>query len=208
MDLDDTFTEHLWYDLPCPLGDGPYGEEIPSPGGGDECFPESAVSTETDLTFQIGSSTVTGATGRRFTTLTSSSLVVRDIGLVFVGVGDPDWSYTSELRYARIGDQEFGEAGFAFPNSADSAPAASSFTVRLGPNPSAGAVQLSVTGALPGRVRAEVFDLLGRRVAVGSTATTGGASMALDLRSEAPGLYVVRVSDGEQVLTRRVTVAR
>ena len=207
LDLDDTFTEHLWYDLPCPLGNGPYGEETPLPGDG-ACFPEEAIYVEADAAVQIGSDLLTGMTSRTYITLASSSTVVEGIGLVQVGVGDPSLEIVSELRFARIGDQEYGEPGFAFPNSSAPSPVARVFTASVGPNPTRGPVRATVAGAVPGPLRVDAFDLLGRRVAGETKVTNGSDTVLIDLRGAAPGLYLVRITSPDRVVTRRVTVAR
>jgi hypothetical protein len=76
------------------------------------------------------------------------------------------------------------------------------------PNPSAGpaAVQYELPEAGP--VRIAVFDLLGREVAVLADGIQPVGQHEAQLDGLAAGTYVVRieVGDGEEVLSRRVTV--
>ena len=70
------------------------------------------------------------------------------------------------------------------------------------PNPARGVVRLSVTGA-EAAVTVRVSDVLGREVA-----RAEGGEVVLDVRSWAPGVYVVRAEAGGAVAARRITVAR
>ena len=92
--------------------------------------------------------------------------------------------------------------------ASDAAPAAT----RLGaphPNPasSAARVALTVDGAQP--VRADLFDALGRRVAVVLDATVEAQQdLVVQTAGLAPGLYVLRVVGESFVETRTITVSR
>ncbi|PAP78157.1 endonuclease [Rubrivirga marina] len=77
--------------------------------------------------------------------------------------------------------------------------------VALYPNPSVGRVTIEADGAR--ELRAEVVDLLGRRVRV-VRAAPGADRLALDLGDVPAGVYVVRVVAGGATATRRVTVVR
>jgi hypothetical protein len=61
-----------------------------------------------------------------------------------------------------------------------------------------------------GPVRVEVVDALGRRVAVltEGDASAGRREVALPLDGLAPGVYVVRLVAGREVVTRSVVVVR
>lgn len=77
------------------------------------------------------------------------------------------------------------------------------------PNPTAGPVAFALTVPAPQAVRAEVFDILGRRVALvydGRTADT--APLRFDTSALRPGLYVLRVTAGSARIARRFTVVR
>jgi len=78
------------------------------------------------------------------------------------------------------------------------------------PNPVGGAGHVRYTLPVAGAVRLAVYDVLGREVAViaDGTVATGSHEVALDAAGLAPGVYVVRLATGADVLTRRVTVAR
>ncbi len=75
-------------------------------------------------------------------------------------------------------------------------------------NPFTASVRLRLTLAAPGPVRAEAFDVLGRRVAVLLDGDAAG-DVALELRGEglAPGVYTVRVVTPAGVLTQRLVRA-
>ncbi len=75
-------------------------------------------------------------------------------------------------------------------------------------NPFTASVRLRLTLATPGPVRAEAFDVLGRRVAVLLDGDAAG-DVVLELRGErlAPGVYTVRVVTPAGVLTQRLVRA-
>lgn len=80
------------------------------------------------------------------------------------------------------------------------------------PNPTANG-ELHVAFSLPAEVRArlDLLDVSGRRVATRDVSTFGTGSHTLNLGAGvrlAPGMYVVRLTDGKQVLTSRVTILR
>ena len=79
------------------------------------------------------------------------------------------------------------------------------------PNPARGAMRLTLTAGEAGRVRAEAFDVLGRRVATlhdGPLAAGQQTPLALDASALAPGLYVVRATSRAATVTRRFVVTR
>lgn len=79
------------------------------------------------------------------------------------------------------------------------------------PNPAVGTVTLSFDLAQAADVTLDVFDTLGRRVAVvasGETLAAGPQQRQINVSSLAPGLYVLRLSAGGEVATRSMTVIR
>ena len=78
------------------------------------------------------------------------------------------------------------------------------------PNPFRTATTLAYTVPAAGPVRLEVYDLLGRRVAVlvDETVEAGRHAASLSAEGLASGAYVVRLVAGDRVETRRVTVVR
>ena len=100
------------------------------------------------------------------------------------------------------------------PFVAAEAPAdASAGALALGaaaPNPFRQATTLAVDVPTAGRVRVELFDVLGRSVAVlaDGEMPAGRHDVRLEAPSLAPGVYVVRLTAGGQAVSRRVTVAR
>ena len=77
------------------------------------------------------------------------------------------------------------------------------------PNPTLGPTTVVVRLAEPAAVTAEVFDALGRRVAVAEAGPRGAGSQAVDLDLSVPaGAYVVRITAGPSVVVRSLTVVR
>ncbi len=79
------------------------------------------------------------------------------------------------------------------------------------PNPASGelAVEFSLPDGAPARL--EAYDLAGRRVAVREVGPLGGGSHVVRLgerRRLSPGVYQLRLSRGERVLTARAVVVR
>ena len=95
------------------------------------------------------------------------------------------------------------------PNAVSAEPLAAAAAVDvLAPSPVSGAVQVSVTAPRGASVQIELYDLLGRRVAV---LLDGDVAGSRTVRSEtvAPGLYLVRtLADGAPLRVRRVIVTR
>lgn len=92
-------------------------------------------------------------------------------------------------------------------------PAVSRGTLALGPpapNPTRGDAALPFTLAAPADVSAQVFDLLGRRVATVPAAAFGAGAhrLGLSLGKLPAGTYLVRVEAAGEVQTGTVTLAR
>ncbi|GAA4341653.1 nidogen-like domain-containing protein [Flaviaesturariibacter amylovorans] len=75
------------------------------------------------------------------------------------------------------------------------------------PNPSRGLVSLRISG-LSGKLTVEVWNAQGAVVTRRETTATPLTGMTLDLQTVAGGLYTIRITDGKQVLSTRVTIAR
>ncbi len=78
------------------------------------------------------------------------------------------------------------------------------------PNPARGLSEVTVELGTPQRVRADLFDALGRRVlsVYDGAAPAGALALRLDVAGLAPGVYVLRVSGDAATATRTVTVTR
>ena len=99
----------------------------------------------------------------------------------------------------------------ALPVSAGAAPRVRDLAVVSYPNPSAGRAQVSVQTESAARLRVDVYDALGRRVATlhdGPVAAGGGVTVPLGGEALAPGRYVVRARAGDRVETTAVTIVR
>ena len=78
------------------------------------------------------------------------------------------------------------------------------------PNPTRGRAHLAYVLNAPRAVRADVVDVQGRAVAVLLEAEQAPGAYALDFDTAAlaPGVYVLRLSDGQTTMTRRLSVVR
>lgn len=79
------------------------------------------------------------------------------------------------------------------------------------PNPSSGATAVSFSLPDAATARLELFDLAGRRVHATDVGSMGAGRHVVPLLGTAhfaPGLYVVRLSQGSHAVTRRILVTR
>ncbi len=77
------------------------------------------------------------------------------------------------------------------------------------PNPASGETRLALSVDGPQRVRAELFDALGRRVALVLDATVDAPrDLTVNVQGLAPGVYLLRVSGDTFAASRRITVSR
>ncbi|MEL6445678.1 MAG: T9SS type A sorting domain-containing protein [Bacteroidota bacterium] len=78
------------------------------------------------------------------------------------------------------------------------------------PNPLVGQGRVQVTLSQAAEARVEVFDLLGRRVALlhEGLLAAGTNTLALDVQGLAPGTYVLRAGSGTTSAARRLVIAR
>ena len=88
-------------------------------------------------------------------------------------------------------------------SESDAAPA-----VRVGPNPSRGAATVWYETASTGPVQVEVFDVVGRRVAVLHSGMLPAGTHEATLPTLAPGVYVVRLQAPGGHAVVRAAVAR
>lgn len=90
-------------------------------------------------------------------------------------------------------------------------PIGQSLSLEVFPSPAAGPVTIRATGVDPGvRVRADVFDVLGRQVATLNPPVwgQGSAEFSWAARQVPPGLYFVRVGSGSMTTVRTLSVVR
>ncbi len=98
-------------------------------------------------------------------------------------------------------------------DSSTSEPTAESLPVHFQtphPNPAISSTNVTFEMAEAGPVRIEVFDMLGRRVAVlaDGTVEAGEHALTWEAGTLPSGLYLVRLTAGNTVQTRRLTLAR
>ena len=115
-------------------------------------------------------------------------------------------------RYGyRLGVVDEGREVFAGETWVDVPRVAEFAFAGVSPNPAtrALAVTFSLPDAAPARL--EAFDLAGRRVALREVGPLGGGSHEVRLgegRALAPGVYLLRLTRGERVLTVRAVIVR
>ena len=115
-------------------------------------------------------------------------------------LGDPFTLSIDEVAFATAG-------GTSAEGGADRA---GTLAPTVFPNPAVGRARVAFTLDAPGAVRVDLFDVLGRRLqtALDGPVGAGTGGVDLDVRSLAPGVYVIRVASGAAVATRRFTVVR
>ena len=102
-------------------------------------------------------------------------------------------------------------SGTLSTSTADTPAEAQVFALRLaGPNPARETVQLTASLPEAQAARVDVFDVLGRRVAVlhDGPLAAGAQTLALDASGLSPGLYVARMTAGNASGSVRFTVVR
>ncbi len=144
---------------------------------------------------------------------------VQYFGYGIAALGDLDGDGSPEVGVGAWGENPPGSPPFAgrayvFPTSAstptEAAPEATPLALGVAPNPARGAAAVTFTLAEAGPARVEVFDVLGRSVAVlVDERRTAGVHTARAALGDVPaGLYFVRLRAGDRTETRRLTVVR
>jgi Secretion system C-terminal sorting domain len=80
------------------------------------------------------------------------------------------------------------------------------FDVQLSPNPCRGMVMLQLPAAA-NQTGVELFDLNGRKVLEQNYLANGTTMQMLDLQQATPGVYLLRITAGTLVVTRRLIIA-
>ncbi|MBE2187634.1 MAG: T9SS type A sorting domain-containing protein [Rhodothermales bacterium] len=129
------------------------------------------------------------------------------IGLVYKEVE----GHTMGLSYYRVGNIEHGQRRIAV--AAEDEAVTRRGVLRMeqtGPQPTRDRATLRVALPEAARVTVEVFDLVGRRVAVllDGPQAAGTHEVAVDTRALLSGMYLVRLTSGSQVRTARLHVLR
>lgn len=114
------------------------------------------------------------------------------------------------LALYRLGRTLGGAPLRATPEAATPQAAAPHVALTVTPNPAAGAARVALTLAEATTVHVQVFDALGRRVAVlaGGALGAGPHTLPLDASALPAGLYLVRAEIDGRVVTQRLTVTR
>ena len=129
--------------------------------------------------------------------------------LGYVGQGG-----TSELTYARVGDEEFGTQDHAVGNESGGSGRPRDLNTALRasvyPNPARNVVTAVAHVSRPCVIRATLFDLNGRGVAelAGGARRSGTHYLDLDVSHLAPGPYVLLIRGGGEAASRPLTIVR
>jgi len=121
--------------------------------------------------------------------------------------------YNNHLFFRANDDQHGTELWALAPSDVSNEPSVPTPPARLhAPHPNPAQNQATVTFEVgeAGPVRVEVLDVLGRRVAVlkDEVVTAGEHTARWDAGALPSGLYLVRLSAGDQVHTQRLTLVR
>ena len=199
------FSERVTYSTPLSGVIGAREELVLSAARGNQTIPFGSLPDGPGAFALIEGSAAVGARVRDVLGSVVASVVYRDDQNV---VGSRSGG-ASAARRAGDADQEFLDALAAVRGDALAAGSVD-LTLTATPNPVRGrlAVAFGTEGGVP--VRASVYDVLGREVAVlaDHAFEAGRHEMALDTAAMPSGVYVVRVVAGDAVQTKQVTVVR
>ena len=109
------------------------------------------------------------------------------------------------LHYARVGGVEYGAP---ILTAAEVPPAGRSVTLSVAPNPAEGGATVRLTLPAPRDVRVEIFDILGRRVALLQSGLLGAGISLLAVPALPPGSYTVRARGVGVMARARLIVVR
>ena len=182
----------------CPL-DVPFPEGEPF-----ECEIEGEVSA---FVFDGAPATGDSRAFKEFGSLGFAQRVVAGVGLVTDDAEVTRQGYA--LAYARVrqSDGSIYTQGSVIVNGA-SAPPTRRLALTASPNPVRSKTTVYLSG-VEGTARLEVFDALGRHVAVlHDGAVAAGASFSADTTALTPGVYLIRASTDSGTATLAFTVAR
>lgn len=128
------------------------------------------------------------------------------IGLVYHAVEGYRWA----LHYAKVNGVAYGRPFIPVASEQEAVPDAALRIVRIWPQPVRDRATLRVALPEAARVTVEVFDLVGRRVAVllDGPQAAGAHEVTVNTRALTSGMYLVRLTSGSQVRTQRLHVVR
>lgn len=201
----------VWFDLTGLQNGSPDGLALVDPAGAVVQF----LSYEGTLTATSGPAA--GLTSEDIGVAETSGTAKNDaLQLAGTGTAYRDFAWAAPDRHTRGSvnrSQTFGAAARGADTASPLATAPDALpaeSLRIYPNPtrSLATVVLDLDAAQP--VRVEVYDVLGRRVAVlhDGEAAAGPTALRLDAARLLPGLYLVRVTSAGTARTERLTVLR
>lgn len=179
-----------WLDIPCGI-DAPFNARHECTGtiSGMDYFVDGLF----DASYVIGTDTVSNLTLKVFDSLGGTWTLATDIGQVarFIEGASP----VSTLVYVHIGGTSYGEP--AVPTASDKIDELPRALIveSIFPNPFSTTVTLQIPTREPGRVKIEVFDVLGRRVREFAlfTSPQDRHQLEIDGSGLAAGTYFVRL---------------
>jgi hypothetical protein len=202
--------EQWWGEAPCAL-DAPFDSFVECTGPGAEDW-SYFVSGGAGYDLVLPPDTVRGVVYKEFDSIPIVMGAVAGFGVVSRQyVKNPPFGY-HRLVYTRIGGVEYGTQAFAFlpPVAMESEPERwPALAVR--PNPARGRTVVSLALIRAGALRAEVTDLLGRRVLVLDLGAhpSGPLTFTVELTRLPPATYILNVfAGGHAIGARPITVTR
>ncbi|MEM8601763.1 MAG: T9SS type A sorting domain-containing protein [Bacteroidota bacterium] len=138
--------------------------------------------------------------------------LVRGVRDIACGTGSSRTITTSELRYARVGDREYGQAVFPTSETGEAPPTAAAISMSAYPNPHATLVSLRLSLAEASTVHFSIVDLLGREVwrSPSTELPSGVHSVPIQHARLSAGVYVAqaqatnRATGETRVVTARI----
>ena len=186
--------EEAWGETWCGL-DAPYSPEGSGSLDGETCPNSDAavvVSGGAASEFRVGDNRYTGQVKHFDHFWYLHARYVAGVGEVYYKAGDVGYMARS-LQYARVGGIEYGDRTGLQTEAPLPRPRVTSIR-RAFPNPFSDAFTIAVDHPRSGRVRVEVFDVLGRRVYHAEPVVPfGRTELRIALPPGAPGVYTARV---------------
>ena len=137
--------------------------------------------------------------------LGASYALAAGLGVLTDGFSETGNGYLRELRFARIDGAEYGTPIEAIRVGNEDTPRGPALALTAAPNPTSGALTLSLSTPTLGAITLEAFDAVGRRVLSREVqASAGPTDVQIDTSGWAPGLYLVRAAAGGESQTVRL----
>lgn len=211
------FNEDGRVDLFVPAGNGQHRVLLNTTAGAGHWLKARLTGYQETNPFAIGVTIEAWAAGQRYLRTVSGgdSFASQRSPVLHIGLGTATAldslrvSWAGKMLDLRLmADQEVNLSNFPVAIESPTEPAA--LVLALYPSPVRDAATLAFTLPAPQRVTLAVYDLLGRPVArlADALLPAGPHTVALDARAWPPGVYMVRLTAGPLVQTRRLLRVR